>query len=251
MRSLIAKLRFCAVILSMTLLFFGVLILNKFCRKCLLHQFRVLWAKCLIASTGAKLTVTGYKVSKQDLHNAMIVSNHISWLDTVVMLRLYYVRYVGKIEMLKWPLLNNMIKAGGTIFIDRKNKKDILKVNQQVAEVLQQGATVGLYPEGKTTLGHDVAQFKAPILEAAIMAKSTIIPLVLSYRKNDNQPAPEVSFANVGWLQTVMNTLHLKNLHINVTVLPPVHAAEFKNREELNSYLHQQIRNTYLALNSN
>lgn len=247
MRGLIARMRFCAVIASMALLVVGTYIFQIVYKPFLLNQFRVLWAKCLIWSAGAKLNIRGHKITKAELKNAMVVSNHISWLDTVVMLRLYFVRYVGKVEMLKWPILSTLIKAGGTIFINRQNKKDILKVNQQVAELLQHGATVGLYPEGKTTEGYEVGPFKAPILEAAIIAKSTIVPVVFSYRKEDNKLAVEASFANVGWLETVMNTLRLKDLQINVTVLPPIKASDFTTRDELNNYLHKQISDCYMS----
>ena len=175
----------------------------------------------------------------------MIVSNHISWLDTVVMLRLFYLSYIGKIEMLNWPFLNLIIKAGGTIFINRRNKRELLTVNQQVANVLVNGASVGLYPEGTTSDGVRILPFKAPILEAALMAKSNIIPVVLSYRKEDNKLATEVTFAKVNWLTTVMNTLRLKNLIVNVTVLPVVRSIDFKTRDELADYLYKEINASY------
>lgn len=247
MQGIIARVKFCAVIASMALLVIVVPIFRFIYPRFITQYFRVFWARCLISSTGAKLNVRGYKPSKSELRNAMIVSNHISWLDTVVILRLFFVRYVGKVEMLKWPILSSIIKVGQTIFIDRKNKKDILNVNQQVIDALLEGSLVGLYPEGKTTAGHDVVPFKAPILEAAIAAKSKVFPVVLSYRKENDLLATEVSFAKVNWLQTVMNTLRLKNLQINVTILPPVDAKDFPSRDELNKHLYNLVRESYLA----
>lgn len=246
MQGIIARLRFCAVIASMALLVIVVPIFQVIYPKFITHYFRVFWARCLIKSTGAQLNIRGYKPSKDELRNAMIVSNHISWLDTVVILRLFFVRYVGKVEMLKWPILRTIIKAGETIFIDRKNKKDLLNVNQQVIDALLQGSLVGLYPEGKTTAGHDVMPFKAPILEAAIAAKSKVIPVVLSYRKDDDILATEVSFAKVNWLQTVMNTLRLNKLQINVTILQPIAAADYPSRDDLNKHLYNLVRESYL-----
>lgn len=246
MRTLIAGFRFCSVIASMAIMVLAVILIQPFSLKFVQWQVRKIWTRCLIASTGAKLNIHGYQLSPKELQNSMMVSNHISWMDTVVMLRLHFVRYIGKVEMLNWPILKNVIKAGGTIFINRKNKKDLLSVNQQVAEILQNGATVGLFPEGKTSSGDNVLPFKAPILEAARMANSKIFPVVLSYRKENNQRAKEVSFENVGWMTTVMNTLKLRGLVIDVTILPPVKALDFADREELSDYLHQQISNYYL-----
>ncbi len=245
MRMLIAYLRFVAVIASMAIMVLAVILIQPFSLHFVQWQVRKLWTRCLIRSTGARLQIHGYPLTSVELANSMMVSNHISWLDTVVMLRLHFVRYIGKIEMLNWPILKNVIKAGGTIFINRKNKKDLIAVNQQVANLLINGATVGLFPEGKTTLGVDVMPFKAPILEAARIANSKIYPVVLSYRKENNIRAQEVSFVNVGWLTTVLNTLRLRNLVINVTVLPPVMALDFADRESLSDYLHQEISACY------
>ena len=245
MRSIVAWIRFVGVILSMAFLVIAVFILYNISLHLIRYPIRKLWTRCLLFSTGAKIRLHGVDLSNIDLKNTMIVSNHISWLDTVVMLRLFYLSYIGKIEMLNWPFLNLIIKAGGTIFINRRNKRELLTVNQQVANVLVNGASVGLYPEGTTSDGVRILPFKAPILEAALMAKSNIIPVVLSYRKEDNKLATEVTFAKVNWLTTVMNTLRLKNLIVNVTVLPVVRSIDFKTRDELADYLYKEISASY------
>ncbi len=246
MRSLIAWLRFVLVICSMAILVLAVLFIFPFSNYATRQIVRKIWSRCLIASTGAKLQIHGKWYTKKELANTMIVSNHISWLDTVIMLRLCFVQYIGKKEMLNWPILRSVIKAGGTIFIDRSKKRDLLYVNQEVAKLLQNGATIGLYPEGKTTQGQHILPFKPGILEAGLMAKSKIIPIVLSYRKEHNKLATEVSFANVGWLTTVINTLKLKDLVINVTILPPVNSSDFANRDELAQYLYDEIEKSYM-----
>lgn len=242
---LVSRIRFVAVIASMTFMVLAIILIAPFSLKFIRKYVRMLWSRMLIASTGAKLRIQGYPLTIDELKNAMIVSNHISWLDTVVMLRLCFVRYIGKVEMLNWPILKTVIKAGGTIFIDRRKKKDILNVNQQVAKYLTTGSTIGLYPEGKTGDGKVIAPFKAPILEAALLADSKIFPVVLSYRKENNQLATEVTFAKVNWLQTVMNTLKLKNLTINVNVLPPINARDFSSRDLLAAHLYQLISDEY------
>ncbi len=245
MRSMIAWLRFVAVILSMAFLVVAVFILYYISLQLIRYPIRKIWTRCLLLSTGAKIHLHGVDLSSIELRNTMVVSNHISWLDTVVMLRLCYLRYIGKVEMLKWPFLSMIIKAGGTIFINRRNKRQLLSVNQQVANVLIDGSTVGLYPEGTTSDGVKILPFKAPILEAALMAKSNIIPIVLSYRKEDNKLATEVTFSKVNWFTTVINTLKVKNLVINITILPIVKSTDFKTRDELAVCLYQQINQSY------
>ena len=250
MRAFISWIRFVAVILSMTFLVIAILILYRLSLKTIQSPIRKIWTRCLLASTGARIKLHGLDLKTLNLQNTMLVSNHISWLDTVVLLHLCYLSFIGKIEMLKWPFLNIIIKAGGTIFIDRRKKREILNVNQQVANALSTGATVGLYPEGTTSDGVQILPFKAPVLEAARMAQSKIIPVVLSYRKENDQLATEVTFAKVNWLTTVMNTLRLKNLVVNVTLLPMVKSTDFKSRDELADYLYKQINYCYQSQQS-
>lgn len=247
MRSVIAWFRFVLVILSMVIIVLGAYLIAPFSIKTFRYPIRKIWAVCIVAATGAKFNLRGEDLSKMDLKNTMVVSNHISWLDTVIMLRTFFVSYVGKVEMLNWPILRVVIKAGGTIFLDRKNKRELVGINRKVANALQSGATIGLYPEGTTGDGVLIKPFKAPLLEAAMLAKSKIVPVVLSYRKEDDQLATEVSFSGVGWMTTVMNTLRLKNLVINVTVLPAVDSTEFSDREVLSEYLYKQINDSYMS----
>lgn len=245
MRSIITGIRFCLVLVSVTLMAVAVLLISPFAPNFVHQQLRIIWTTSLLLACGAKLNISGCNLLKPKLANSMLVSNHISWLDTVVMLRLCFVQYIGKIEMQRWPILNRIIKAGGTIFINRHRKRDILNVNTKVAQLLSNGATIGLYPEGTTSAGHQVQAFKAPLLEAALLADSIIYPIVINYCKHGNQRAQEVSFAKVNWLTTVINTLHLNGLRINVVVLPPIKATNFSNREQLSAYLHQQISQCY------
>ena len=251
MRLAIAWFRFILVIISIGLLFISVLIFFPFSKNFIQQQIRKIWTRALLAATGAKLEMEGYKLANIDLKNSIIVSNHISWLDTVVMLRLCFVQYIGKIEMLNWPILRNIIKSGGTIFIDRKKKKDLLNVNHQVATLLENGATIGLYPEGKTTSGKEILPFKAPLLEAALIAKSQIVPIVINYTKENNERAHEVSFAGVNLLTSVINTLKLTNLTIQIKILKPIDSQQFTSRDKLAEYLYLQVKSHYQQQNMN
>lgn len=231
----------------MVMIVIAVITIYPISKKIIRQYARVIWTKCILFSVGAKLDISGIRTNLLELNNTIIVSNHISWLDTVVMLRLCFVQYIGKIEMLNWPILRNIIKAGGTIFIDRKNKRNLISVNQQVAKLLKNGATIGLFPEGKTGCGRKIMPFKAGILEAGIIAKSTVLPIVLSYYKEDDQRAFEVSFAKTDWLIATIRILKLRQLTINVHILPKVNCADFNNREELVNFLHKRISAHYYS----
>lgn len=247
MRYLVMTMRFTMLTLSTIIMLAATLIIAPFSRKPIQQTGRKFWCYTLIKFSGAKLNIRGTKIDKELLTNTMIISNHISWLDTVVLLHLCFIRFIGKVEMLKWPLLNQVIRAGDTIFINRKNKREIPNINKTLATILASGATVGLYPEGTSGDGYQVAPFKAPLLEAALMAKSKILPVVISYRKENDLLATEVTFKKVGWFTTIFRTIGLKNLVINVTILPAVDSSQFPSRDALATHLHELVNTCYLA----
>lgn len=247
MRQVVVFMRFILLLLCTTVMIIVVLIVAPFSKKFIQGPGRKIWCYSLLTFTGAKIKITGIKPPKTALKNTIVIANHISWLDTVVLLHLYSMRFIGKIEMLKWPLLRGIIKAGDTIFIDRKNKRILPNLNRQVADILGNGATIGLYPEGTSGDGKEISPFKAPLLESALMAHSQILPVVISYHKENNALATEVTFKKTGWFKSIFNILKLNNLSINVTILPIVMSQDFTTREELAKHLYGIVNNTYTS----
>ena len=246
MRTIIAWIRFLLVIWCMIYIIATSFIIYPFIpHRYWRRFFHKPWARAVIWSVGAKLVVNG-SIGKDYIQpNTMFVQNHVSWLDTLVMSSVYCVNYVGKVEMLKWRLLRNIIKSAGTVFIDRKNKRDLILANKKIAAVLASGWGMGLFPEGTTSDGKTVLPFHASIFEAAMIAKSRVVPVVIRYRHLDDTLATEVTFSKKKWMETVMNTLRLKGLVIKVDVLEPVNALDFPDRESLSQYMFEKISNIY------
>jgi 1-acyl-sn-glycerol-3-phosphate acyltransferase len=203
------------------------------------------WARAMIWAIGAKFEVTGSIGDDYIQPNTMFVQNHVSWLDTLVMSSVYCTNYVGKVEMLRWALLRNIIKSGGTVFIDRKNKRDLVMANKKIAKVMQDGWAMGLFPEGTTSDGMTILPFHASIFESAMIAKSRVVPVVLRYRNADGSPSTEVAFSKKRWMESVWSTLRLKGLVIKIDILEAVNATDFTNREALSQYMYEKISTLY------
>lgn len=203
------------------------------------------WARSILWAIGAKFEITG-SIGKDYIQpNTMFVQNHISWLDTLVMSSVYCTNYVGKIELLNWGLLRNIIKSGGTVFIDRKNKRDLVLANKKIAAVLMSGWGMGLFPEGTTSDGLSVLPFHASIFESAMLAKSKVVPVVLRYRNADGTPSTAVTFSQKTWMETVWGTLRLQGLVIKLDILAAVNATDFSSRDALSQYMYEQINQVY------
>lgn len=246
MKTLIAILRLIALLI-VTLVFIILVVLFYFVLpKKIWVYFVRLWADCNTFCVGAKLEIVG-DVGSFRQPNTVIIANHVSWIDIPVLLKLYAVSFISRSEVKRWFLLNLLVNSGGTIYIDRNRKRDLLRVIDVMTNQLIAGDTmIGLFPESKTTDGSIILPFKSSLFEAAIVAKSQIIPIVLIYCNKNNERTDSVTYANeITLWQTVYNTLILNSIRVKVMILPPVNAAEFANRKVLAAYLFKQIQSEY------
>jgi 1-acyl-sn-glycerol-3-phosphate acyltransferase len=199
-----------------------------------------MWAFGTVKIIGIKITGGGNTPYVEK--NAMVIANHISWLDIPILYTEHSVSFIGRAEMKKWPIISLLIKSGGTIFINRERKRDLIHINQIVSQELMNGSTVGLFPEGKTGNGLVLQQFKPALLESAITAKSTIIPLVIQYYTLDGKPTTKTTYeGDITLWQSLKNSLLLNGIVVKITPLPRIKADDFKSRDILADFLYQQI----------
>ena len=115
------------------------------------------------------------------LDHALIVANHVSWLDFFVINALHPCRFVAKAEIRAWPVLGWLAAAAGTVFIARGNRRELRHIFKGLVAVLGQGQRVAFFPEGTTSLQGELLPFHANLFEAAIDAKVAVQPYALSY----------------------------------------------------------------------
>lgn len=111
----------------------------------------------------------------------LLVANHISWLDVYIILATCPCRFVAKSEVLQWPLVGRLAVASGTLFISRQSPRDAVRVVHQMAEHLQSGDTLAIFPEGTTSNGLQVLAFHANLFQAAISANAPVQPVALQF----------------------------------------------------------------------
>ncbi|MBC7605181.1 MAG: 1-acyl-sn-glycerol-3-phosphate acyltransferase [Ramlibacter sp.] len=136
------------------------------------------WALRMLAVLGITLEVRGEMCAHGPV---MLVANHISWLDILVMHAARYCRFVSKADVKHWPIVGTLATGAGTIFIERESRRDALRVVHHVAESLQQGDVVAVFPEGTTSDGIDLLPFHANIIQAAVSAHAPAQPVGLRY----------------------------------------------------------------------
>jgi 1-acyl-sn-glycerol-3-phosphate acyltransferase len=94
-----------------------------------------------------------------------LVSNHLSYLDIVPLYLSLRCTFVAKKAVRGWPLLGYMVNAVGVIFVDRKRKTDVKRVNEELARSMNKYQGLVFFPEGTSSGGADVLPFHASLLQ--------------------------------------------------------------------------------------
>jgi 1-acyl-sn-glycerol-3-phosphate acyltransferase len=113
--------------------------------------------------------------------HAMVVANHVSWLDIFVVNAVAPCRFVAKAEIRAWPALGWLAAQAGTVFIARGNRRDLRHIFKGMVEALAAGQRVAFFPEGTTAAQGRLLPFHANLFEAALDAGVPLQPVALSY----------------------------------------------------------------------
>lgn len=115
----------------------------------------------------------------------LMVANHLSWLDILVIQSLQPGVFVAKAEVRSWPLIGWMARTCATIFVERSSPKSARTMIDSTLMAFQQGYSVIAFPEGTSSDGSDLGVFHANIFEGPIKARSHVQPVTLKYLDTD------------------------------------------------------------------
>jgi 1-acyl-sn-glycerol-3-phosphate acyltransferase len=118
----------------------------------------------------------------------LLVSNHLSYFDIVVLSSLLTTIFVSKSEVKSWPVLGFLVRHLDTIFVDRNLRRDLPRVVARIEGALEAGEGVVIFPEGTSTAGASVAPFQTSLLEPAARGRLPVSAAALSYRTPAGQP---------------------------------------------------------------
>lgn len=113
----------------------------------------------------------------------LVVSNHRSSLDVLVLLYIYGGHMLSRHDLEYTPLLGPLAKMVGTLFVDREDKKERLFAIRNMTNILKKNKVMMLFPEGTTYSGDDVRAFQEGSFLSAIQAKAPILPIGLAYEE--------------------------------------------------------------------
>lgn len=190
------------------------------------------WSKKLLHILDIHLILNGHLPNQ--LANTLIVSNHISWLDILIIFTVNKPRFVAKQEIANWFILGRLAKAGDTIFINRANKKELTQINKQLSTALAEGTCVAIFPEGTTSLGDSLLPFKAPLFEPIYQSKGKVLPIAIQYKDTNGRINNRPSFVGkISLLTSIWRVLTCYQLTVTMTFHSLLDCQTYRSRNEL------------------
>lgn len=150
----------------------------------------------------------------------LLVANHVSWLDVLVIQSLHPCVFVAKSEVGQWPLIGTMAKACGVVFVDRRSPSSARKMVDDVASALHHGYCVAGFPEGTSSEGHVVSLFHANLFEAAIHRDAEVLPMALRYtHARTGETCQKAAFVgDIGFIESLHQIMGTSDLRVHVQI---------------------------------
>ena len=190
------------------------------------EKLKACWSRRLLSIIGLRLEMKG-----EIAPGALIVSNHVSWIDIFAISAVRPAAFVAKSEIAGWPLVGLLCRKTDAIFIERGSHRHAQHVAHDMASRLTAGKSVAFFPEGTTTEGDRLLPFHAALFQPAIAAGVAVQPVLIRYRDGHGQPTTAPAYAgDTSFGQCLAATLAEEGLVAELTCLAPIPSAGTERR---------------------
>lgn len=180
----------------------------------LAERIPVVFHRLLLRLVRVRVVVRG--TPPQPGQAALVLSNHVSWMDIPVLGSLLPVSFVAKSEVSGWPVVGLLARMQRCIFIDRARKSHTTHVNTEVAHRLARGDLIVLFPEGTTGDGNRLLPFRSSLVGAARAAlteptleRIDLQPLAVVYVRRNGLPVTRRERPAIAWYGDMELAPHL------------------------------------------
>jgi 1-acyl-sn-glycerol-3-phosphate acyltransferase len=187
------------------------------------------WFRAVLASTAVRSSVDGQIPDGP----ALVVANHVSWLDIPVIGAAVGARFLSKHEIASWPVIGWLARRHGTVFI-RRGAGELDRLINDLASALRSGDRVVVFPEATTSDGRQVLRFHPRLFEAARLAGVPVLPIALHYSPDPGTGISAAAFFGDARLAPhVWQLLQQPHSTVHVQILPVLPADGADSRDML------------------
>jgi len=199
-----------------------------------------------------KVTVAGDE-GQLERGGYVIIANHVSYVDGIVLGSIFPIVFVSKREVKKWPIVGQWNVLCGTIFINRQRKNEVGALVREMTRKLRQEANILLFPEGTSTNGEKMLPFQTVPLAAPLRSRSIIVPVTLAYTTIDEQPVTAVNRDFVYWYGDMDFVTHFwdllgrRGVEVLVTLQPKIECFRYADNSAGRKKLAEDCYNRVLG----
>jgi 1-acyl-sn-glycerol-3-phosphate acyltransferase len=173
------------------------------CRSRLWGPCSVGYYRLLTRALRIRINLNGTQVTGRPV---LIVSNHVSWVDIVVLAAIAPMVFVAKREVASWPLIGAAAKVQRVVFVDRVRRQQTSGTTREIAKRLADGHAVVLFAEGTSGDGNRVLPFRSALIGAVEAACSEaglgeiqLQPMSICYTAQQGLPMARTDQPLVAW----------------------------------------------------
>ncbi len=171
---------------------------------------------------------------------AIYCANHLSYLDIVMLGAATPVVFVSKAEVRNWPIMGRLAECGGTLFLQREKKGELLEVTRQFAPVIAQGVPIVIFLEGTSSNGDEVLPFRPSLLAPAVASAWSVAAVALDYSVSGGTVAEDVAYwGDMTFGPHFLNLLDKREVAARIAFGPAQEAGS--DRKTLARHLQSQV----------
>jgi 1-acyl-sn-glycerol-3-phosphate acyltransferase len=188
------------------------------------------FARTLLAAFGVRHALNG----RMPRRGALIVANHVSWLDVLVLAAHTPASLLAKQEVGDWPVIGWLARAAGTVFVDRSRPRSLPATIATVAGALRGGRSVAVFPEGTTWCGRTGGRFRPAVFQAAIDVGAPVAPVTLRFGLADGSGTTIAAYiGDDTLLASVLRVVSARGLVVTAVAHPALYPAPGASRRVL------------------
>jgi 1-acyl-sn-glycerol-3-phosphate acyltransferase len=177
-----------------------------------------LWSSQLLKILKIKVVVHGDQNFIDGHYSYLMASNHISWLDIHVINTIKPVVFVAKADVANWPIFGWIAKMIGTIFVKREKLSDLKRVIKEIKLKLQEQQTVCIFPEGTSSDGRQILEFRSNLFEAVAGSEIKILPIALSYQEDQKYSDRTAFIGEMGLIDSIKLIMQSDQIEAHIEV---------------------------------
>lgn len=199
------------------------------------------WLGTVARSLGVKTKTYGSALPEKTL----FVSNHISWLDILILGNLIPVHFLSKHEVKSIPVIGWLATRAGTLYIKRGCKDSASDASSEITTALNQRHNSIVFAEGTTTDGH-IKKFHSRMIQSAIDAQAMVQPVAIFYpvrnpESNKIEINPVTLFlAGTSAAESFDLIARAPSIDVEVHFLQPIYSKD-KTRDEITQHAFNEV----------